>query len=186
MPASKFVSALLGRLKALREQAGLREGELEERLILGPGWIERFESGATVPSLEMLLHIPNFVGATPADLFAGSSETMAGEIERYIYAIPDGKDLLIHFRYAAHDAVYRLDHASLEEFEAVLKKLRDGLARLALPGGAEAERAIKTDAVACAFLTAVRTWPEANPSDLWWFVISRAFCDAFNHPAQFA
>jgi hypothetical protein len=34
------------------------------------------------------------------------------------------------------------------------------------------------------FLTAARLWPHASPSDLWWFIMSRAFCDPFNHPAS--
>ena len=63
--------------------------------------------------------------------------------------------------------------------------LRNGLARLAAVN-ADASEAIKTDSVAKAFLKAVDIWPESNPSDLWWFVIYRAYCDPFNHPAEFA
>jgi transcriptional regulator with XRE-family HTH domain len=185
MPTPK-VTALLQRLKDLRQRSGLSAAQVEERLILGPGWVDRFESGATVPTLDMLLAILDLVGANPDDLFSGIAATSAGEIERHIHAVEDGKDLLVHFRYAAHDAVYRLPNATLEEFESVLKELRDGLARLALPRDPEAERAIKTGSVARAFLRAVKTWPAANPSDLWWFLISRAFCDSFNHPAEFA
>ena len=185
MPTPKVISALLARMKELRERSGLSAAQLEERLILGPGWVERFESGAAVPSLDMLLGVLQLIGASPNDLFSGALPTSAGEIDRQIHAV-DGKDLLIHFRYAAHDAVYRLPKAKLEEFEAIVKKLRDGLARLAFPGGVETRQAIKTDAVARAFLLAVKTWPRANPSDLWGFLISRAFCDPFNHPAEFA
>ena len=29
-------------------------------------------------------------------------------------------------------------------------------------------------------------WPNANPSDIWWFIVNRAYCDPFNHPARFA
>jgi hypothetical protein len=42
------------------------------------------------------------------------------------------------------------------------------------------------NAVANAYLKAASVWPNANPSDLWWFIVSRAYLDAFNHPAQFA
>jgi len=68
--------------------------------------------------------------------------------------------------------------------DLVLISLRNGLSRLTAataPG-----RAIKKDAVATAFLKAVELWPKANPSDLWWFLVYRAFCDPYNHPAQFA
>lgn len=35
-------------------------------------------------------------------------------------------------------------------------------------------------------MTAAQLWPHANPSDLWWFIIYRAYCDPYNHPAEFA
>lgn len=41
----------------------------------------------------------------------------------------------------------------------------------------------RSDVVAKTFLQAVKVWPEANPSDLWTFVINRAYCDRSNHPA---
>lgn len=183
--AKPIVSAVLGRLRDLREARGISEAALEERMILGPGWISRFESGQTVPNLDMLLAILHEVGASPNDLFGDlPAEASAAEVERYLYAVPNGKDLSVRFRYANFDAEYGLDQASLEEFEAVLKTLRDGLAGLAARAG-NAE-AIKTQAVARTFLAAVRTWPHANPSDLWYFLVYRAYCDSFNHPAEFA
>lgn len=59
------------------------------------------------------------------------------------------------------------------------------MARLSLPGHGPSE-SIKTEAVARCFLEAARLWPHASPSDLWWFVVYRAYCDPYNHPAQFA
>lgn len=59
------------------------------------------------------------------------------------------------------------------------------MARLAVAETGVSE-ALKTDSVASTFLKAVEVWPDANPSDLWWFVIYRAYCDPYNHPAQFA
>lgn len=179
------VLGLLQRLRDLRVRAGISEQQLEEQLILGPGWISRFESGASVPSLDMLLAILSALGCSPNELFQGLEEGSAAEIERHLYAIPDQADLLIHFKYTGHDAVYRLPGASIAEIEEVLKILRDGLARLATADKSSSE-AIKTQAVARSFLKAAMLWPHANPSDLWWFLISRAYCDPFNHPAQFA
>lgn len=46
------------------------------------------------------------------------------------------------------------------------------------------DSAVLSDSIARAFLKAVETWPHANPSDVWWFVIYRAYCDPFNHPAE--
>jgi transcriptional regulator with XRE-family HTH domain len=185
--------AILRRLRELRERSGLTPAQLEERLILGPGWIERFEAGETLPGLDTLLAILSALGVRLDDLLKGLDlGPLIHNLNYSVYAIPDGEDLVIHFQYSQFDATYRLPHANLEEYEAVIKTLRDGLSRLAraaaVPTDDEPpeERAIKSDAVARAYLQAVRTWPRANPSDLWWFFIYRVFCEPYNHPARFA
>lgn len=181
--AHGYLQALLKNIGTIRERAGLSAAQLEERLILGPGWISRFERGESVPSIDMLLAILHETGAGLGDLLEGLPEPEASTVERCIFAEQSGDDLTIHFRYTNHDAEYTLPHSTLEEFEAVIKTLRDGLARLVANEGNEA---LKADAVARSFLEAVRLWPHANPSDLWWFVVSRAYYDPYNHPARYA
>ena len=184
--ASGFLQALLANLRNLRENAGLSTNELEERLILGPGWIARFESGITIPSIDMLLAILHQLGASLDDLLRGlPSLPEASEVERYIFAEETANGIGIHFRYADHDAVYTLANSTLEEFEVVIKTLRDSLAQLTATK-ADRSGTVKTDAVVNAFLKAAEIWPHANPSDLWWFLVSRAYYDPYNHPAQFA
>jgi transcriptional regulator with XRE-family HTH domain len=189
MAVPQFVGKVLARLKELRIKAGFSEAHLERELILGPGWIARFEAGEVVPTLDVLLAILNVIGADFDDLTKGiSSKDAAAEIDRAIYAEAKGSDLIIRFRYADHDAQYRLPNATLEQFEKILLHLRDGLARLtkvASPVDGKAET-VKADSVAQAFLKAVKIWPHANPSDLWGFLISRAYCDPFNHPAAYS
>jgi hypothetical protein len=130
-----------------------------------------------------MLHV---IGANLSDLLEGTASEVAGpDFERQIYAEKSGNDLVVHFKYADSDAQYVLPNATSDQFEFVVKTLRDGLSRLAAPDAIMAE-AIKTDAVASAFLAATRTWPQTSPSDLWWFVIYRAYCDPYNHPGQFA
>lgn len=183
---SGFLQALLANLRNLRENAGLSTSELEERLIVGPGWITRFESGMTIPTIDMLLAILHQLGASLDDLLRGlPSLPEASEVERHIFAEQADNGIVIHFRYADHDAVYTLANSTLEEFEIVIKTLRNSLAHLTATQGNRGGR-IKTDAVVNAFLKAVELWPHANPSDLWWFLISRAYYDPYNHPAQFA
>jgi transcriptional regulator with XRE-family HTH domain len=185
MPASKLVTQILARLQTLREAAGISEAELEERLILGPGWVGRIESGEAVPSIDILLVMLNEVGGSPSDLFGELEIDESGaELQRLLFGEADGDDLLIKFPYADHDATFRLQKASLIDFEEVLATLRNRLADLVRPGADDG--AIKTDAVAQAFLKAVENWPHANPSDIWWFIIYRAYCDPFNHPAVYA
>lgn len=189
--AHGYLRALLKNIETLRGEAGLTHGQLEERLILGPGWISRFESGETVPSIDMVLAILHETNATLSDLLQGLPEPDAAVVERCIFAEQAGSGIVIHFRYADFDAQYALEDGTLEDFEEVIKELRDGLARLAAFTEAEAKereqgKAIKTDSVAEAFMRAVHVWQKANPSDLWWFIVYRAYCDPYNHPARFA
>ena len=58
--AHGYLKSLLLNLRDIREKAGLSASELEERLILGPGWITRFEEGDTIPSIDMLLAIRHY------------------------------------------------------------------------------------------------------------------------------
>lgn len=183
--ADGYLEALLAKLKATRERAGLTESELEERLILGPGWINRFESSKTIPSIDMVLAILHEIGSNIEELIEGMPPPDTATIERSIFAEEEDDDLIVHFEYANFDAQYKLKSSTLEQFELVLKTLRDGLARLAITDQRQSE-AIKTDSVARTFLAATKQWPHANPSDLWWFVVYRAYCDPYNHPAQFA
>ena len=177
---------LMARLKELREGTGLSAQEVEDRLILGPGWVSRFEAARTIPSVSMILAILSLLGKSIRDLVQDlPAQAAPHQLERQVYAEASGKDLLIRFAYGDYDAVYELPNATTDEFNEVLKTLRDGLSRLTNPNDT-AGQAIKTDAVAKAFLKAAEVWPQANPSDIWWFLIYRAYCDPFNHPARFA
>ncbi|MBL8812071.1 MAG: hypothetical protein JNM43_18040 [Planctomycetaceae bacterium] len=179
------VVQLLSRLAEFRRDANILPETVEASLLLGPGWIARFEAGLSLPTLDLLLLLLRMYGRHPADLFRDVDVNALGErLARNMYAAPDGGDLLVHFGYAQFDAVYRLRNATVEQYTGVMQVLRNGLARL-VDEEDEAE-ALKADAVANAFLHAVATWPTANPSDLWWFIIYRAYLDPFNHPANFA
>lgn len=184
--AHGYLKQLLANLKTLREEAGMSEAALEESLILGPGWVSRFEKGETIPSIDMLLALLHETGSSLDALLKGlPSAPDAAEVERFMFGEQDGENIFVHFRYANFDAKFVLQTATIEQFEAIIKTLRDGLARLASADDTVSQ-AIKTEAVAACFLKAVKTWPHASPSDLWWFVVYRAYCDPYNHPAQFA
>jgi transcriptional regulator with XRE-family HTH domain len=183
--AHGYLKALLSNLRTLRERAGLSESQLEERLILGPGWVRRFESGDTVPSIDMVLALLHEMKSDLNQLLDGLPEPEASEVERSIFAEEFAPNIVINFRYADFDAKYTLLNSTLTDFEAVIKTLRDGLARLAKADKTQSE-AIKTDSVARTFLAATQRWPAANPSDLWWFLVYRAYCDPYNHPARYA
>jgi transcriptional regulator with XRE-family HTH domain len=188
MTVQSIAQIVFAKFRQLREGAGITEAQLEEKLILGPGWISQFESGETAPGFDMLLALLHAVGANPSILFEGIEFTeLIPTIQRGLYAETDGANLLVHFNYAQFNAKYRLRHATLDEFGEVMQALRSGLAALDRETELEEKAtAVKRDAVVNTYLKAVKTWPRANPSDLWWFVVYRAYCDPFNHPARFA
>lgn len=165
--ASGYLKQLLANLKVLRERAGLSESEIEERLILGPGWVRRFESGNTVPSIDMVLALLHEIKADLNQLLDGLPEPEASEVERTIFAEEHAPNLVINFRYANFDAKYTLVKSTLADYEAVVKTLRDGLARLAKADQSQSE-AIKTASVAQMFLTATQCWRRSNS----WLTIS--------------
>lgn len=179
---------LLARLKQARETAAISSEDLADDLILGPGWVERFESGEIVPDLDTLFVLMSRIGADPSYVFRDTANSSSAlDMKRFIHAEQNGSDVDVHFEYAKHDATYVLQDAKVEEFEAVLSELRDGLAKLVASSvDHEIEKQIKTNAVANSFLKAVDLWPDANPSDIWWFIIQRAYCDPYNHPATYA
>lgn len=186
----KQIEQLFARLQRLREAAGLSPQALEERLILGPGWIRHIESGQASVSVQTLLSILRAVGATPHDLFRDIEvnevrESDPESLDRLLQAKASGRDVIISFPYGAHRATYSLPSTSIDELNELLRKLRNGLASAAtgLDDSGVAPEEQKATAIADVFLTAANKWPHVNPSDLWWFLVYRAYCDPFNHPA---
>lgn len=185
---SDYLYKLLKRLEVLRNEAGFAPNEVEERLILGPGWVSSIENARILPSLDVVASLLSVYGKSLSDLAEGATGSVP-KIYRSISAEQVANGIKIHFNYARHDATYLLNGATVSQFNEVIAVLRNGLARLSelnVDEDDEQAKSIKTDSVACAFLTAVRIWPHANPSDLWWFLIYRAFCDQYNHPSEFS
>jgi transcriptional regulator with XRE-family HTH domain len=167
-PANRAVA---NGLKRIRRGAGVSVADLEKRLLVGAGWVELIESGAYTLTVDLAAAIAKELGV--------SLETAVGAVD--LSEIPRGlsrrlsvteseRGLILGFPYGDFDATYLLEGATLPEFETFHGVLRAGL----LKG--------KTDAVAGAFVTAVRLWPTANPADLWNFALHHAYCDVLNHP----
>ena len=83
---------------------------------------------------------------------------------------------MLQFRHGRFNAEHFLQGASEAELISVLDGLRTGLASNSGP----------ISAIARAFLRTIGFWPELNPSDLWHFLVYRAYCDAANHPVGVA
>lgn len=148
---------------------------VEERLMLGRGWVEAIESGRIYPSLNILISLLSIYGKTFDDLRAIPINSPA--IDRKLTAEAVGDDLELRFQYAQYDAEYKLTNATLDQYRAVIRTLREGLGRLYTNRETET---IKMESVSDTFLNAIKTWPSTNPSDLWWFLIYRAYCDPYN------
>jgi transcriptional regulator with XRE-family HTH domain len=182
---SEYLSAVLIKLKGFREDLGLSLKEVEDRLLIGSGWIKDIENGIIHPSLDLISSILSVYGKTLADLSSQTSLSVP-RIKRSISATEDESidGLLIKFDYGIHDAEYVLRGAFEEQYNQVVDVLRNGLAGLCKDHiSSEEEKSIKSTSVANAFLKAVSIWQDANPSDIWWFIVYRLYCDQYNHPS---
>lgn len=185
-PAS-VVEQVLRNLVAARKAAGLKATDLEEDLIVGPDWIAQYESGKSIPDLATFIVLADRIGVDPASLFQKVKPSSSRpSLMRTLSSKQVGDDVVIAFRYANFTATYTLRNATISQFDEVICVLRDGLAGLTSVNDDEVQTQIKTNSVVSAFMKAVSFWPKANPSDIWWFIIYRAYCDPFNHPAEFA
>lgn len=182
---SELLSKLLGRLKEKRTKKNITNEDIEQSLIIGPGWIDSFENGDVSITLEMLLSVLKEIDVSISDITQNLNIINYQEFPRNIYAKKKGFGIDVYFKYAKHDAIYFLASATVKKFNQVIRELRNGLAKLVSESEDQSE-ALKTEAVAKAFIKAVKFWPHANPSDIWWFIIYRAYCDPFNHPAKYS
>jgi hypothetical protein len=184
---SDYLSILLNKLSVFRRESGFSTGEVEEKLILGPGWVKGIEDGDIVPSLDVVASLLSVYNKSLTDLAHGLSGTVP-HIHRSIYAKTNGSDLDIHFAYGKFDSIFKLKNATEGQFNQVILTMRNSLALLSQVNENDTakEKAIKTESVALAFLKAVNLWPTANPSDIWWFLVYRAYCDQYNHPSEHA
>jgi transcriptional regulator with XRE-family HTH domain len=102
------------RLRELREAAGVEPEYLDEKMILGPGWIRRIESGEVAPPLDLIMVLLQELGADPSDLFSAIQlPDSPAEVSRLLRAAPEGHDLRLLFPYGAYAASYLLRGASL-------------------------------------------------------------------------
>jgi transcriptional regulator with XRE-family HTH domain len=182
---SQYLSEVLCKLASFRENLGISPEEVEDQLMIGRGWIKDIEDGVIHPSLDLISSILSIYGKGLADLSSDSTLSVPRikrSISAYHHTSPD--DLTIFFDYGVHNARYLLSGALEGQFNDVVYVLRNGLASLSKGSiSSEEEKAIKSTSVASSFLRAVSIWQHANPSDIWWFIIYRLYCDQYNHPS---
>jgi transcriptional regulator with XRE-family HTH domain len=167
------LARLFRQLRVLREQAGFTTEQVEQQLVMGPGWVGRFERGEAEPTLGTLAALVNvYASDLPTFFSALDLGDTSIALDRHLTATSSGTDLRLHFPMGPHAAEVVLANASLEEFNAVLLELRNEMAA-----------GKKREGIVACFLKAAATWPHVNPSDLWYFFVSHAYQDPYNHPA---
>ena len=136
-------------------------------------------SGIEVAALEALeqgqLDVPYSVIGNLSEGLGVAAPTFFGDNLAF-WSVEEPGGLVLRFQHGAFQARYLLPGATQEQFDEVLQVLRNGL----VAGG----RRVPTRAVSAMFLRAVQVWPDVNPSDLWLFLVNRAYCDRMNHPVD--
>ena len=151
----------------------MTQENLAEVAGLDRSYIGGVERGERNPALTAIFRLASALRVAPGDLFEGiGDDFQTSEQSDGIMATGVDEGLILRFRYDQYDAEYRLPGATLQQFNEMVNVLKSGLA-----SGSR-----RTDAVANAFLHAINIWPNANPSDLWTFLINRAYCARSNHP----
>ena len=163
-------------VRQIRESLGQTQEGLAADAGLDRSYIGGIERGERNPSLSTILQLALALRVRPAQLFSKIGENNYAVQDRTpgVQAVETADGLIIRFRYDSYDAKYTLTAATRQQYRSVLNVLKDGLAK----GRGKSDAVVKT------FLAATRSWPHANPSDLWTFLINRAYCDLSNHPAS--
>ena len=157
-------------IKRFREACGYSQEQLAEKAGLDRSYIGGIERGERNPALKTIIRLALALNIDPCQLFR---EPGVNPIpEQNLVANQSTQGVALTFKYDQYDATYELDHANLIEFQSVIDTIRVGLLSQDQPSGV----------VARTFLHAMKIWPHANPSDIWTFLVNRAYCDRTNHP----
>ena len=164
-----YLPGLGSMVSRLRGQRGMTESELAVASKVPVSFVESLEAGSGDPMYSELRKLAHSLGVGLDYLLGLGGGNVFGS------AVVSG-GLMLQFRHGRHKAEYLLGGVSEAELAAVLDQLRSGLVSGIGP----------SLAIARAYLKAVSLWPKANPSDLWLFLVNRAYCDAANHPVGVA
>jgi transcriptional regulator with XRE-family HTH domain len=76
---SDYLARLLHRLRGFRDEANLSSAQVEEKLILGPGWVQAIEEGEIHPSLDVIASMLTVYGRSLSDLADGATGTLCNK-----------------------------------------------------------------------------------------------------------
>ena len=186
---SALALAAMAHLGKVRSQVGLSTEELEQLLALAPGWIDHFESGDGDITLDDLAAMVSALEVDAQSFLRSlrvTEQANPRRLRRAFHGVAEVGGLTVRFPYGRHSASFYFENATLPELTDVVNQLRNGLATQSRQSSESDNQAVKASAVATCFLKAVQLWPTINPSDIWYFIVYRAYLDRYNHPASFA
>ena len=154
-------------IRRLRERTGMTLEGLSLASGIAVAELDAFEQGRLDLTYSLIGDLSDALGVAAPTFFGDNTP---------LWSVEEPEGLSLRFQHGAFQARYFLQGATQEQFDEVLEVLRQGLA---VNG-----RRVPTRAVANMFLRAVQVWPNANPSDLWLFLVNRAYCDRMNHPVD--
>lgn len=169
--SGRYFSRFGKNVRRLRQARGFSQEHLAEMAELDRSYVGGIERGERNPALKTIVRLAAALDISPDQFFRKLDTTPLPE--NHLAARQIRRGIQLTFKYDQYDATYDLDKATISEFEAVIEKLRSGL-----------QTSPRSDTVASTFLFAMELWPHANPSDIWTFLINRAYCDRNNHPQK--
>ena len=168
---------ILEKLKEAREAKQVALSDVAKSINIGEDWLTAVESGETTPTLELVYAISEAAEINLAPILekAKNIEGKSTELSRAIQAEQDGENLDLYFQYNDHKAKYTLKNAKVSQYDELLSDLR---------ANSYNEKIKKSDFVINTFFKTIEIWPDANPSDIWGFFLSRLYQDPYNHPVE--
>ena len=170
------IQAVFSQIHQERLKKRVSLSKLAEDIDLGEDWLSAVEKGETTPSFELVYAIAEAANIDLSNILnklmkSGKAITV---LSRKISAKEDGNgNLIFTFQYNDYQASYKLQNATLAQYSELLSSLREKTYNKDIK---KSEYVIET------FFKAIELWPDANPSDIWGFFLSRLYQDPYNHP----
>jgi transcriptional regulator with XRE-family HTH domain len=180
------------RIREVREAKGWTQQQLGESANLDPATLSRIESGRRNITLSTLADLMAGLGTSTRNFFAAplfddlpASGGLVLNSEHFRMQATKGA-LRVYFPCGKHDAQFDFRKLTGKEVEDAILLLRDGLSPAEMLEGtsaSEEQRGLMSKAISDCFFHIVRHHAQLNPSDVWRYIVYRAFIDPQNHPS---
>jgi transcriptional regulator with XRE-family HTH domain len=184
------------RIAELRQAAGYTQQELSTKSGLDSATLSKIETGKRNLTLETLQDLLSALDVSPKCFFGTADfETVPGVMKENAigdseaFVLEEGSSgLRVCFPCGRHVASALFPGMRKETVVKVVGSLRKALAQAEVgrdavgDGEVAPATALMAHAVAECFLAIAHRYPRENPSDVWRYLVYRAFLDPLNHP----